>query len=68
MNGVTSKLCDLQSQYKNHHFLADLHTYEWKGDKSFTNWITQVEKIVHLSHCPQLQITGIKAKSIVYKK
>ena len=36
-------------RYKNYHFLADLHTYDGKSDKSFTNWTTEVENIAHFT-------------------
>ena len=33
---------------KNDHFLADLQTCNGKGDRSFLDWITQVEKIANI--------------------
>ena len=43
---IISKLSDLQIQYKNALFFADLHPYDGKGDKSFIDWITQIGKIL----------------------
>ena len=35
----------MQSQHTNDHLLTNLQTYDGKSDKSFMDWITQVEKI-----------------------
>ena len=34
---------------------------------NFTNWITQVDRIPHLTQCPELQLAQAKAEAIVYK-
>ena len=41
--------------------------YEGKGDKSFTDWITHVEKIAKLTQYPEIQLTQTKAEGIMYK-
>ena len=38
-----------------------------KGNKSFMDWIMQVEKSSHLIQHPQLQLARAKAEGIVYK-
>ena len=40
-----------------YHFLADRETYNSKSDKSFTDYIAQVEKIANLTHQSELQIS-----------
>ena len=48
--------------------MADLHTYDGKGDKSFTDWITNSgRKIAHLTLYPELWSALAKAEGIVYK-
>ena len=64
---VISTLPDLQTLYKNDHILVDMHTYNGEGDKPLTNWITKVEKIVHSTQQPELQLTWAESESIVYK-
>ena len=32
---MMSEICDLKLQHQNNHFLADLQSYDGKGDKSF---------------------------------
>ena len=41
--------------------------YDGKNDKSFIDWITQVEKIAKLTQCPEVQLAQAKAEGIVYK-
>ena len=41
--------------------------YDGKGDKSFIDWITQVEKIAKLTQCQEIQLPQVKAVGIVYK-
>ena len=55
-NALISKFYDLQTQYKNDHFLANLQTYDGKGDRSFLDWITWDEKIPWLPQCPDIQL------------
>ena len=43
-----SKFLEIWIQYKNDHFLANLKIDDGKGDRSFLDWITQVEKIAML--------------------
>ena len=53
-NAIISKFSELETQYKNNHFLADVHTYDGKGDRSFLDWITQVEMISKLTLCQEI--------------
>ena len=43
-----SKFSDLQVQYKNDYFLADLQMHDGKGDQSFLDCITQVKRLLGL--------------------
>ena len=56
-NALISKFSYLQTQYKNDHFLANLQTYDGKGDRSFLDWITQVEMIAKLTQCSEIPLT-----------
>ena len=49
------------------HFLVDIQVYDGKDDKSFTDWITQAEKIAKLSQCLEIQLAWAKSECIVYK-
>ena len=46
---------------------ADLQIYNGEGDKSFSDWITKVEKIASLTHSLELKLTLSKAECIFYK-
>ena len=67
MTTITTKLYNLQTKDKNDNFLADLETYDRKGDKSFIDWITQVEKIAKPTQHLEIQLSRAKVKGIVYK-
>ena len=64
---VISKLSDLQAQQKYEHFLADIQLYDWKGDRSFIDMITQVEKIDNIIQCPRAKLARFKVVGILYK-
>ena len=47
--------------------MAHQQTYNRKGDKSFLDWIAQVEKVANLNCWSELQLARTKAGGIVYK-
>ena len=57
----------LINSIKNDYYYADLQAYNGKGDTSFLDWITKVEKIARLTQCPEIQLTLEKAEGKVYK-
>ena len=62
---IISMFFELQTQCRNDHFLGDLLTYDGKGDRSFLDWITQVERL--LSQCLEIQLVRAMAEGIVCK-
>ena len=64
---VIFNLLDLQTQYKNDDFLADLQNYDGKGYKFFTDWTMLITIIAHLSQHPELLLARAKTEGIVYK-
>ena len=47
---------------QNDHFLADLQTYDGRGDKTFLQWISWVEKVAKLTQCPEIEFVQEKQK------
>ena len=62
-----TKLFELQTQFKNDHFLADIQTYDDKGDKLFIDWTTKPQNIANLTQLPIIQLAMVKTEGIVYK-
>ena len=62
-----SVLSDLQLQHKIDHLFVDLQTEDKRSDKSFSDWIVQVEKIVNVTQHPKLKLAWAKAEGIIYK-
>ena len=48
---------------KNNHFLANVETYDGKGDRSFLDWITQVKMFARLTLCLEAQLASLNQKA-----
>ena len=67
MHDIISQFSELQTQYKNNHFLADIKTYDGKEDRFFLRQDHPSQKITMLMQHPKVQLSQAKAEDIVYK-